>query len=372
MLLSCLALPGKTLGATWQVGPERTLKTPSEAARRARPGDVVEIDAGTYHNDYAVWQRDNITIRGLGAGVHLKSRGLIANGKAIWVVKGRNITIENIEFSGARVAHGNGAGIRQNGGSLLLRNTYFHDNEFAILTSNRDDAQLDIEDSRFANHRRQKGFAHAIYVGSSSRFSLTGSHVTATAGGHHVKSRAFENHILYNRLEDAPGIASSRLIDLSNCGLSYIVGNELLQRKDTHNINAIGYGPEKCGDSSREQKQLYVVNNTLLNESFNGVMVRNHATSEIVVGNNLLVGPGRFLSGGGSEIGNGRLERRQWQEKHWLPAAEAIAEVIDRSTVVRGSDGGPITADREFRPPAGTLDRPRHGAPDLGARELAP
>jgi hypothetical protein len=97
---------------TLRVGPERTLKLPSEAARLARAGDTVEIDAGLYLNDYAQWNQANLTIRGMGGMAHLQSTELIPNGKAIWIVSGDNTLIENVEFSGARVADTNGAGIR--------------------------------------------------------------------------------------------------------------------------------------------------------------------------------------------------------------------------------------------------------------------
>ncbi len=62
---------------TWRVGAERALKYPSDAAKKAKDGDLIEIDAGTYHNDHAIWKQSNITIRGIGGMAHLKSKGLI-------------------------------------------------------------------------------------------------------------------------------------------------------------------------------------------------------------------------------------------------------------------------------------------------------
>ena len=81
--------------------PGRELKRPSEAARVARDGDVVEIDAGVYAGDAAVWPQHRLTIRGVGGRAHLRANGAHAEGKAIWVIKGHDTTVERVEFSGA-------------------------------------------------------------------------------------------------------------------------------------------------------------------------------------------------------------------------------------------------------------------------------
>ena len=98
-----------------QVGPSRTIKTPSQAAAIARHGDIIEIDTGTYVGDAAVWRADNLTITGVGGRARLLAAGESAEGKAIWVIKGRDATVKNIEFAEAEVPAGNGAGIRAEG-----------------------------------------------------------------------------------------------------------------------------------------------------------------------------------------------------------------------------------------------------------------
>jgi hypothetical protein len=49
-----------------RVGPGETYAVPSAAAKAARDGDVVEIRAGTYSGDVAVWRASNLVIRGVG------------------------------------------------------------------------------------------------------------------------------------------------------------------------------------------------------------------------------------------------------------------------------------------------------------------
>ena len=83
--------------AVLRVGVKRELKRPSDAALIARDGDIIEIDAGNYDGDAAVWRQHRLTIRGVGGRAHLRANGAHAEGKAIWVIKGNDTTIEGIE-----------------------------------------------------------------------------------------------------------------------------------------------------------------------------------------------------------------------------------------------------------------------------------
>ena len=70
------------------------------------------------------------------------------------------LLIENIEFSGAAVRDTNGAGIRHEGGDLRLHNTFFHDNEFSMLTGKRPLASIEISSSRFWYQKRPLRHSH--------------------------------------------------------------------------------------------------------------------------------------------------------------------------------------------------------------------
>src|SRR5712671_3369426 len=124
-----------------QVGPGKPFATIAAAAAAAGSGAVVEIDAGTYNDDITVWARNDVAVRGVGGLAHINGSGVIPfvsgdpkrNGKGLWVIRGSNIRVENIEFSGARVTNHNGAGIRNEGANLTICNSYFHDNENGFL-----------------------------------------------------------------------------------------------------------------------------------------------------------------------------------------------------------------------------------------------
>ena len=98
-----------------KVGPNQQYSRPSEAARAARDGALVEIHGGQYEGDVAVWRQNDLTLRGVGERPHLRAGGRAAEGKAIWVIKGDRVTVENVELSGARVPSRNGAAIRAEG-----------------------------------------------------------------------------------------------------------------------------------------------------------------------------------------------------------------------------------------------------------------
>src|SRR5262245_30696656 len=105
------------LAATLQVGPGKPYAKPCDAKNDAKDGDVVEIDAaGDYHGDYCQWTQTDLTLRGVNGRPKIDATGVtISNGKGIWVFSGANVTVENVELSGAAVPDANGAGIRHQG-----------------------------------------------------------------------------------------------------------------------------------------------------------------------------------------------------------------------------------------------------------------
>ena len=198
--------------ATMIVGSQEKITTVTEAAKLAKDGDVIEIRPGDYRGQPAVWSQNNLTIRGAGEGPAKRpvmvADGKSAEGKAIWIVRGKHMRIENIEFRGARVADANGAGIRFESGDLVVQRCAFFDNEMGILTANRAEMTLEISDSEFGGAPETAGdLHHLLYVGAISRFVLTGSRFERGYLGHLVKSRARENYVRYNFLIDGDTIA---------------------------------------------------------------------------------------------------------------------------------------------------------------------
>ncbi len=376
-LLAGVGLATPTLDAgprLLRVGPERALTTPSAAARVARSGDVVLIDAGLYPGDVAVWRQDGLTLRAAGGRVQLAAAGRVAEGKGIWVIRGQRTTVEGIEFSGARARSRNGAGIRMEGRDLVVRDCRFHDNEMGILTNPSPGSSVLIEHSEFArntvDHRRHGRLGHNIYIGHAGHFTLRASHVHDARTGHNVKSRARQNHILYNRIMDGQN-ASSYLVDLPEGGHGLVMGNLLRQGAVAENRALIAFAAE-AGRNDLGQT-LHVVHNTAVDDTGQGIFVHNHSLASANLVNNLLVGTATALQGPGQVLASPRLRvpglrERRAGDYRLRPGSPAL----DRGLRLEGGGVGiPPRPTLQYRHPRALEVRPDDGRPDLGAYELA-
>ena len=287
-LLLCGVAMAQSAANTLQVGPLRTIKTIAAAARLASAGSIIEVDAGEYVGDVAVWTQPNLTLRAVGGRVRLQANGMAAEDKAIWVVRSPKFTVEGFDFEGAQVAGRNGAGIRFESGWLVVRNCSFTHNEMGLLTSNDPQAVLEVENSEFAYNMRPDGHNHNLYIGQIARATITGSYLHHARTGHLLKSRAAINHILYNRLTDDGGSASYEL-EFPNGGVAVVLGNTIEQGPQTENPALISFGAEGY---SWPVNRLSLAYNTLVDDLPSGgawLKIKPGADAVLAV-NNLLVG----------------------------------------------------------------------------------
>src|SRR3954465_12451378 len=109
---------------TLTVGFGQQYATIKAAVAAAQSGDTIDIQAGTYVNDFPGYI-SNLTIGGIGGQVYLVATASPPNGKAYFAVSG-STTLRNLDFSGVTVPDGNGAGVRYEGGNLTIQNSSFH------------------------------------------------------------------------------------------------------------------------------------------------------------------------------------------------------------------------------------------------------
>ncbi len=366
--------------ATIRVGPGWAYSTPSAAAAVAKDGDIVEILAGTYSADVAVWVQNNLTIRGVHGRAHLLAGGKSAEGKGIWVIKGNQTKIENIEFSGAAVSDGNGAGIRQEGAGLTLRGCYFHDNENGILAGENLSSDIVIENTEFANNGNGDGSTHNLYIGKVRSFTLRFSYSHHAKSGHNVKTRASLNYILYNRIMDEQDGTSSYAVDIPNGGTAYLIGNLLQQGPETENYHVVSYGSEGLSYSKNE---IYVVNNTFVNDRHDGVFVRvQSGAAPVEIINNIFYGPGTTLSGIGRSRTNLTITKRgflSFQSKdpgfvdagHFDYRLRAISPAIDKGSDPGEVSGFSLKPEAQYVHVAKAQKRVMFKSIDIGAYEFA-
>ncbi len=301
LILVAAIMPGKgsaaeeraVAGAERQVlkvGPGQQYTRPSQAARAARDGALVEIYSDDYEGDVAIWRQSDLTLRGVGERPHLRAGGRAAEGKAIWVIKGNRVTVENMELSGARVPSHNGAAIRAEGEGLTIRNCHLHHNEMGLLTNPSPDSVVIIEDSEFDRNttdtERHGRLGHNIYVHQARRFILRNSYVHGARTGHQVKTRARHNEIRDNRIEDGDGWGSL-LLDVSNGGQAEVINNHFQQSALAGNRTAIGFAGESR-DRSSPDHALRIEGNSFVNEGGAATFVRNHSSAPALLRGNRL------------------------------------------------------------------------------------
>ena len=270
-------------GAVLTVGAGKEYATLAAAIAASHNGDTIQVQAGTYINDFATITT-NITIEGVGGMANLVATEQIPNGKAILVIDG-NVTIDNLSFSGAQVdpADANGAGIRYETGNLTLNRDYFFDNQDGLLAGANPSGSITINNSEFSDNGVSDpnsagyGYTHNLYVGNIATLTISGSYFNDAQVGHEIKSRANTTIIKNSRIDDLAGTASYG-IDLPNGGNATISNDVIQQGASAQNPIIIDFGEE---GSLLAGTQLAVSGATILNNlsSTSALAVDNHTAA---------------------------------------------------------------------------------------------
>lgn len=311
-----MALRAQPAPRVLPVGRDRTLSTLAAALRSAVDGDVIELDPGDYRGDVGVAQQAGLTIRGLGGGAVLHADSRHAEGKAILVVRG-DVTVENLEFRGARVPDGNGAGIRFERGRLVLRRCRFFDNEMGLLTAGDPRMMLEVDGCQFGAAPHHDGpLHHLLYVGTIGRFVVRASRLGGGWRGHLLKSRAAVSEVRNCQLDDGTDGEASYELEFPNGGDNTVAGNLIVQSPRTQNRTLVSMGAE-ARDGMRGR--LLMERNTLVNQAGpEGRFVqlwteRLTGETEVRLTGNRFVGPGQLqLPAAWDGGGNQRLALDAW------------------------------------------------------------
>ncbi len=299
-MAACLLLCASPAGAhTLLAGAGAAFPTPSAAIAAARPGDVVHIARGQYF-DCAVVSQDHLTIEGDGPDSVLTDK--TCGGKALLVIDGHDVTVRNLSLQRARVPDGNGAGIRAEGGNLLVDGVRFVNNQDGILGADNRDATLRILNSEFTDNgscQNGGGCAHGVYVNVLALLHIEHSRFSDTHEGHHVKSRALRTEILDTSIADGPDGTSSYLVDIPNGG-SLLIDSSTLE-KGPHCTNhgaAISIGEEGV---DRPTDSIVIRNTRFRNDMDRPTtFVRNVTATPVQLVGDTLTGQVRPLEGDGS------------------------------------------------------------------------
>jgi MYXO-CTERM domain-containing protein len=299
--------------------------TPCAAIAASQANDEVDISPGTY-TDTCEITTQGLTVKGVGGMPKIDlTGGTPAQEKGIYVVSADNVTIENLELTGASISDaegGNGAGLRITGHGVVVHGCYIHDNQDGILAAPIVDGgtitieYTDLSHNGLGDACDQGGCVHNVYISKTSStvrydktvFQFNWSHDLASDTsdkGHLLKSRSRETDVLYNQISGETGHDSYE-VDIPNGGLAVVVGNVIEKGSSPDNSTLLYYGEE--GYDITTTNALYVVNNTFVNDFTSGTFINVESGAPagfaLTAHNNLIFGPGTLSSTGSLSADN--------------------------------------------------------------------
>ena len=212
----------------------------------------IAIAPGTYH-ECVVQSQGRVAFLATEPG-KVEFTGTACEGKGAFVLRGDEASVSGIIFSNISVPDGNGAGIRQEAGTLTVANSWFRDSEQGILTAHDPMMRLVVDRSTFTRLgtcKNSAGCSHSIYTGDIGHLRVTRSRFEQGTGGHYLKARAAMVEVAASSFDDSNGRATNYMIDLPQGARGQITNNWFVQGQDKENYSAfIAVGAEEQTHSS--------------------------------------------------------------------------------------------------------------------------
>jgi hypothetical protein len=304
MLAALLVVPAFARPASARllaVGHGQTFASLAQAEAASQPGDTIRLDAGVYR-ECVVLRQPDVILEGGGQPDETTLTGVACQGKAAVVVAATHITLRNLTLTHVSVPAGNGAGIRAEGGDLVVDHVHFVANENGILAASNPQATIIIHDSVFIdNGSCVQACAHGVYLGHIGLVHIERSRFAGTKSGHHIKSRALRTEVIDCDISDGPAGTASYAIETPNGGALLVRGTNITKGLYSENHQAaISVGAE--GISQPTPSILIQASVFRRDGDYPTTFVRNFSTTpaELVaitlrgnpVGVSLLSGPG--------------------------------------------------------------------------------
>ena len=209
----CFVAAAKQANVTvYQVGPQRTFSTLGAVVEKLGPGDIVEIDAGTYREAVKIQCNGNaqapIILRGVGVtrpifdaqGLVLSGRG--ATPRAALQIEGAHIRVEHLEFKNARNGE-NAAGIRLlDSMNAFIGDCVVTECDMGIFGGDRETATIVGCEVAFNGAPKFDGYSHNFYM-SGNRVVVRDCSIHDSRHGQNFKSRAHFNELWFNTIADS-------------------------------------------------------------------------------------------------------------------------------------------------------------------------
>ena len=409
--------PAVASATTYPVGPARTYVSPCAlvAAVTLGPGDVVEVDPGTYHDACQLTASGSaaapIVLRGLpgprpvfdATGVNLSGSGSVPRailqftGGSYWLV-------QHLELTNASNASLNGAAFRATAGShdIVIEDVSVHDCQDGFMSDGV--ATVTVRFSDIFHNGAGDGYSHNLYMQGQSTV-LIGNHIHDSNGGQNVKIRSHDALLAYNRIENAGNyeidlIQAPPATSQPNANVA-MIGNVVVRPASSdNNSQVILWGTDNATENARNGS-LYAVNNTFVMQNASNRLfhaINPVAGSQIILQNNLvaatvngtalaadlttsgiIIGSTNWIQSGiatvpglGSTLGGTDPGFVGGGDYHLAAGSGAINAGLPAPTYVDGSGATQSAVPKqEFAAPAGVSSRASDGLLDIGAYERA-
>ena len=409
-----IALTAQASGATtYPVGATRTWKSPCALAAGVmlQPGDVVEVDSGTYTDACQLTasgtQAAPIVLRGVpgprpvfdATGLDLSGAGSVP--RAIFqFTGGSHWRVLHLELKNASNASANGAAFRLTAGSLdvIIDDVSVHDCQDGFMSDGA--ATLTVRSSDVFHNGAGDGYSHNFYVAGQS-IVLIGNHIHDSVGGQNVKVRSHDAFIAYNLIENAGNyeidlIQAPPATDAPNANVT-LIGNVIVRPASAdNNSQVILWGSDNPADSGRNGSLWAIANtfvlahpsnrlfhaispapgsqihllNSIVHATVSGTgLAADVTTAAILVGSNDWISSQVTTAGALTGVLTGASPGFvSASDLHLGPGSPAIGAGLAGVTAVDGS-GSVVSGvpDQEFAAPLGTRSRAAASALDLGA-----
>lgn len=408
-------LPALAQATTYSVGSSRTYTSPCAlvAAVTLGPGDIVEVDPGTYHDACQLTASGSaaapIVLRGLpgtrpvfdATGLDLSGSGSVP--RAIFQFTGGSFwLVQHLELAHASNASLNGAAFRATAGShdIVIEDVSVHDCQDGFMSDGV--ATVTVRSSDIFHNGAGDGYSHNFYLQGQSTV-LIGNHIHDSVGGQNVKIRSHDALLAYNRIENGGNyeidlIQAPPATSQPNANVA-LIGNVIVRPASSdNNSQVILWGTDNASEAARNGT-LYAVNNTFVMQNGSNRLfhaIQPAAGSQIVFQNNIvaatvsgtglasdattsaiLVGANNWLQANVTTAGTlastlvgtspGFVGGGDY---HLAAGAQAINAGLPDLTYVDGAGATQSAVPTsEFLPPAGVAPRASDGQVDLGAYE---
>ncbi len=246
-------------GTVLTVGTGGRYATLALALAAAHDGDTIRVAAGTY-TDTGVTISHKVIIEGVGGLARFVAAGTPANGQA-QITTTTDVTLRNIEVTGATVVGGVAAGIHDAGGNLTLVNSYIHDNGAGLVADKGTAGSIGIYDTELARNGTSDGRGAELDVAEVGTLTLRNDWVHDAPGGAEIRSRADNTVIDATRVLETGG-SGAFAIDLPDTGRATISGSVVAKGAGSLGGALVHAG----GDAAYAGSSVSLSNDTLISD----------------------------------------------------------------------------------------------------------